>query len=237
MMHPVCETSVRGGSQAQWAGEFLDKWLPEAFQDLASIAHPAPYASNRTLFSEKDPAQGVYLLLEGEVKLSMNSIDGRRLILRIAKKGEILGLASALSGKPYEVTAETLYPCRLAFVTRREFLGILVRHPEMYQTLTEELSRNISAACDQLRTVGLSASVPEKLARLLLDWSETGQTTENGTRLRFSLTHGEIGEFIGASRETVTRTLSLFKTRRLVMFNGSMVTIPNKAALESYARC
>jgi CRP/FNR family transcriptional regulator len=223
-------------TQTQWAGAFLDKWIPAAFQDLASIAHPAPYPADRTLFSEKELPHGVYLVLEGEVKLSINSIDGRRLILRIAKKGEILGLASALSGNPYEATAETLYPCRLAFVGRREFLGILVRHPEVYPTLTEELTRNIAMACETLRTVGLSASAPEKLARLLLDWSENGQTTERGTRLRFSLTHGEVGEFIGASRETVTRTLTLFKTRRLVDFNGSMMTISNKAALENYAR-
>jgi CRP/FNR family transcriptional regulator len=224
-------------AQTQWAGALLDEWIPAAFRDLASVAHPSSYASNRTLFSEKELPHGVYLLLEGEVKLSMNSIDGRRLILRIAKKGEILGLAAALSGKPYEVTAETLYPCKLAFVSRREFLAILVRHPEVYQSLSEELSRDVSAACEQLRTVGLSASVPERLARLLLDWSENGQTTEQGTRLRFSLTHGEIGEFIGASRETVTRTLTLFKTRRLVNFHGSMMTIPSKAALEDYARC
>lgn len=236
-MSTMRDTMSSYGTQTQWAGEFLDKWLPAAFQDLASIAHPSPYEAGRTLFSEKEPPHGVYLVLEGEVKLSMNSIDGRRLILRIAKKGEILGLASALSGNLYEVTAETLYPCRLAFVSRREFLGILVRHPEVYQTLTEELTRNITMACEQLRTVGLSASVPEKLARLLLDWSENGQTTECGTRLRFSLTHGEIGEFIGASRETVTRTLTLFKTRRLVDFHGSMMTIPSKAALENYARC
>jgi CRP/FNR family transcriptional regulator len=222
--------------QTQWVGGFLDKWSPAALQDLTSNAHLAAYTADRTLFSEMEPPQGVYLLLEGEVKLSMNSIDGRRLILRIAKKGEILGLASALSGNPHEATAETVYPCKLAFVGRREFLGILVRHPDVYQTLTEELTRNISAAFEQLRTVGLSASVPEKLARLLLDWSENGQTTERGTRLRFSLTHGEIGEFIGASRETVTRTLTLFKTRRLVDFNGSMMTIPSKAALENYAR-
>jgi CRP/FNR family transcriptional regulator len=92
-------------------------------------------------------------------------------------------------------------------------------------------------ACAQLRSVALSASAPEKLARLLLDFSRNGQSTETGTRFRFSLTHEEIGEFIGTSRETVTRTLSVFKTRRLVAFNGSTLTIPNKTALASYAGC
>jgi CRP/FNR family transcriptional regulator len=224
-------------SKAQWASEFFPTWTPAALQDLASIAHPSSYPENKFLFSEKDQPQGVYLVLDGEVKLSINSSDGRRLILRIARKGEILGLTAVLSGNSYEMTAETLHPCTLVYVPRREFLAILSRHPEAYQSLAEELSRHISKACEQLRTVGLSATVPEKLARLLLDWSQNGQTTEYGTRFHFSLTHGEIGEFIGASRETVTRTLSVFKTRHLVAFHGSTLTIPNKAALENFAHC
>jgi CRP/FNR family transcriptional regulator len=99
------------------------------------------------------------------------------------------------------------------------------------------MSRQFTMACEQLRTVCLSTSAPEKLARLLLDWSENGQTTEFGTRFRFCLTHGEIGEFIGTSRETVTRTLSIFKSRSLIRFQGSTLTIPSRTALESYAGC
>ena len=58
-----------------------------------------------------------------------------------------------------------------------------------------------------------------------------------GTHFRIPLTHGEIGEFIGASRETVTRTLSVFKSWHLVAFHGSTLTIPSKAALESLSHC
>jgi CRP/FNR family transcriptional regulator len=186
---------------------------------------------------ERDQAHGIYFVLEGEIKLSINSADGRRLNLSIARKGEILGLASALFGKEYLMTAETLYPCKLVHLGQRDLQGFLMRHNDAYQTLTQELGRQLSSACDQLRTIGLSSSVPEKLARLLLEWSERGQATEAGTRFRFSLTHEEIGEFIGASRETVTRTLTLFKTRRLVSFQGSTLVIPNRQALESFAHC
>ena len=195
------------------------------------------YAANVIVFSEKEPARGVFVVLEGEVKLSINSSDGRRLSLSIARKGDVLGLSSVLSGNPYEMTAETLYPSKIAPIGRQDFLNFVAQHPEVYQTLMEELSRQYSMACVQLRTVGLASTAPEKLARLLLDWSDTGQTTERGSRLRFSLTHEEIGEFIGASRETVTRTLSVFKSRRLVMFNGSVLTIPNRVALENFAHC
>ncbi len=223
--------------QVERAGEFFKKLSPAAYKDLASLQYPLSYASNVILFSEKEEARGVFVVLEGEVKLSINSSDGRRLSLSIARKGDILGLSSVLSGCPFEMTAETLYPSKIAPIGRQDFLNFVTHHPEVYQTLMEELSRQYSMACVQLRTVGLASTAPEKLARLLLDWSDEGQTTEKGSRLRFSLTHEEIGEFIGASRETVTRTLSVFKSRRLVMFNGSVLTIPNRVALESFAHC
>jgi CRP/FNR family transcriptional regulator len=225
------------GLPNQAGSEFFSKLSIEAVQDLMSIEHPTSYPANMILFSEKDPAQGVFVVLEGEVKLSINSSDGRRLILRIAKRGEILGLDSALSGQASEMTAETLYPCKIARIARRDFLSFMSRHPEAYKIVTEELGRQIGMACAQLRTVALSSSAPEKLARLLLDFSQSGHTTELGTRFRFSLTHEEIGEFIGTSRETVTRTLSAFKTRHLVNFKGSTLTIPSKAALATYAGC
>lgn len=236
-MQTMTDTVRAFGLPNQAGSEFFSKLSIEAVQDLMSIEHPTSYPANMMLFSEKDPAQGVFVVLEGEVKLSINSSDGRRLILRIAKRGEILGLDSALSGQASEMTAETLYPCKIARIARRDFLSFMARHPEAYKIVTEELGRQIGMACAQLRTVALSSSAPEKLARLLLDFSQSGHTTELGTRFRFSLTHEEIGEFIGTSRETVTRTLSAFKTRHLVDFKGSTLTIPSKTALASYAGC
>ncbi|HEX4756804.1 MAG TPA: Crp/Fnr family transcriptional regulator [Terracidiphilus sp.] len=227
--------NVINGSQPRLDGEFFKKLSPEALKDLSAMALPSSYPAGKIVYSERDLTPGIYIILEGDVKLSMNSSDGRRLILRIARKGEILGLASALSGKPSEMTAETLYPAKIAPISRRDFQNFLMRHPKVYQTVTEELSREYNVACEQLRTVGLSNSAPVKLARLLLEWSENGKTNEGGTHFRFPLTHSEIGEFIGASRETVTRTMSVFKSRQLVAFHGSMLTISNRTALESYA--
>jgi CRP/FNR family cyclic AMP-dependent transcriptional regulator len=235
-MEGTYTTSSSCRTQAALTGEFFKKLPPAALQDFQSLQFPSSYAANIVIFSERDTAHGVYVVLEGEIKLSLNSSEGRRLSLAIARKGEILGMASTLAGSPYDVTAETLYPAKVAHIGRREFLNFLTRHPEAYQVVIEELSRSVTKACDQLRTVGLSATAPEKLARLLLDWSDSGQATEcGGRRFRFSMTHEEIGEFIGASRETVTRTLSNFKHRHLVDFKGSMMTIPNRNALANYA--
>jgi CRP/FNR family transcriptional regulator, cyclic AMP receptor protein len=234
------ETTTQNSSlicrnKVQHTGDFFKNWSNAALEDWAAMEHPHSYAADHTLFAEKEEGRGLYVVLDGEIRLSINSSEGRRLSLRIARKGDVLGLSSMLSGSPYEVTAETLYPAKVALIGRREFMGFLSRHPEIYMNVTEELSRHVSMACHQLRTVGLSASAPEKLARLLLEWSENDLSTTSCGRVRFSLTHEEIGEFIGASRETVTRTLSTFKHRRLVSFRGSMLEIPNRMALASYA--
>lgn len=223
-------------SQTLPADEFVGKITAKALNDLMSMVSPLSCPANIVLFSEKALPQRVFMIFEGQVKLSINSSDGKRLILRIARKGEIVGIASALSGNSYEMTAETLCPSKLAPIGRREFLAFLIRHPEAYQTLAEELSSEFSVACEQLRMLGLSTTAPEKLARFLLEWSENGQKTASGTCCQLSLTHDEIGEHIGASRETVTRAMGVFRNLRLITFQGSTLTIPNKTALEIYAR-
>lgn len=234
-MKTMSNEAKSSASQAQEAGDFFNHLSPETLRGLEALQHASSYPANYVFLAENDTPQGIYLVLDGEVKLSVNSRDGRRLTLRIARKGELIGLASALSGTPCEMTAETVYPAKLAFIPRREFLSLLGHSPELNHAVTMELSHHYAMICEQLRIVALSSSAPEKLARLLLEQSRNGQMTESGMRFHFSFTHAEIGEFIGTSRETVTRTLTAFKTRRLVNFNGATFTIPNRAALETYA--
>jgi len=213
------------------SGYFCDLPAP-ALKDLSAVRMGSVYPEGAVLFVEKQEPRGVFLLCEGEVKLSISSSAGKTLILRIAKPGEILGLMPVLSGTPYEVTAETLHPCQIAYLNREDFLRLINKHPEIMERSLAHLSALYSGACEQLRTVGLSGSAPEKMARLLLEWSSNGKTTQEGTQLTVPLTHEEIAEFIGSTRETVTRTLSDFKSKKLVTIHGSTMTIRNISALE-----
>jgi len=222
-----CETcSVRN------AGFFCQQ-PPAALKDFNAVRSSATFPGGAVLFLEKQDPRGVFVLCAGEVKLSISSSAGKTLILRIAKPGEILGLMAVLGNTPYEVTAETLHSCQVAFIRRDDFMNLLSKHPEMHQSVIRQLTTLYSGACEQLRTVGLSASAPEKVARLLLDWSANGVKTRAGTQIKMPLTHEEIAEFVGTTRETVTRTLSDFKSKRLVTVQGSTMTIPDRTALET----
>jgi CRP/FNR family transcriptional regulator len=217
------------------AAGFFCQLPPAAVKDFDAIKSTATYPKGALLFMERQDARGVFVLCEGEVKLSISSSEGKTLIMRVAKAGEILGLMAALAGSPYEVTAETIHPCQIAFVRREDFLRFVAKHPEASQGVVKQISSQYQGACEQLRTVGLATSAQEKLARLLLTWSAGMQQTREGTQIKVPLTHEEIAEFIGTTRETVTRTLSDFKVRRLVAIHGSTLMIPSRAALESFA--
>jgi CRP/FNR family transcriptional regulator, cyclic AMP receptor protein len=217
-------------------GEFFKALSAAALADLEPLLAPSNYPSNISIFSETQPTTGIYVVLDGEVKLSINSSEGRRLAFHIAKAGEVLGLSATLSGGAYEMTADTLYPAKIAHISRQVFMQFLSRHLDVYMIVTREISRSFNLACEQLRMVGLSTSVHERLARLLLVWSDESDKKADGARCRLSMTHEEIGEFIGASRETVTRTLSIFKNQKLVAQHGCTITIPSRNALETYAR-
>jgi CRP/FNR family transcriptional regulator, cyclic AMP receptor protein len=215
--------------------EFFQSLTPQALKDFDAMKSSSVYPEGAVLFLEKQDARGVFVLCDGEVKLTVSSSEGKTLILRIAKPGEILGLMATLSSQPYELTAETLRPCQVAFIRRDEFLRFVAKHPAATHGIVKQLTSNYHSACEQLKTVGLSSSAPEKLARLLLGWSAGAEQTKLGARITLPLTHQEIADFIGSSRETVTRTLSDFRSRHLVTVKGSTVLIADRPALVACA--
>jgi CRP/FNR family transcriptional regulator len=207
----------------------------EAQTHFDSLKRVFDCAEHTILFIEDEFPTDVLLLLEGRVKLSVNSSAGRRLVLGISQPGETLGLAASLFGSRFDTTAETLCRCKLASIECNAYLDFLARYPAAYKNVARELCVDRTRAHDQLRTLVLPPNAPARLARLLLEWCCDGQKTDQGTQLSCSYTHGEIGEFIGASRETVTRIFSSFKYQDLVRSKGSTLIISNMRALEIYA--
>lgn len=208
--------------------------LPSAaMKKLAAITSPASYPKGATLFVEGQTPRGVFIICNGRVKLSTSSADGKTLILKIADPGEVLGLAETVSGKPYQATADVLEPAQANFIAKADFLNFLREHGEPALRVAQQLSENYHFALSEMRTIGLSHSAAEKLARFLLDWSADKEKEEGEIRLKLTLTHEEIAQMIGASRETVTRLFANFKRKQLLQVKGSTVVIRDRAALKS----
>lgn len=219
------------------AENFFCALSPESRRDLDLLKHSTSYPEGALVFVEGQAARGVYIVCQGKAKLMTTNRDGKTLILKIAQPGEILGLQSVMSGQAHELTAETLQPCQLAFIAREDFLRFLKGHGDACLHAAQHVSRECQSAYDSIRSLGLSHSVSERLAHLLLQWAAEGTASNGVTRSKTSLTHEEIAQLIGSSRETVTRLLSEFRKRKIAELNGSTLLVLDRAKLEALAAC
>lgn len=199
------------------------------------LKHLLSYPAGTTIFAEGQTCQGIYILWQGEVKLAMSNAEGRTLILGVSSPGEILGLQECLNGETYSLTLETTAPSEVAFVLRQNFLNFLNEHGDARQLTNQQLISDCRAAHDLIRTIGLSQSIHERLARVFLQWAKGSRFIDGSYRINVGFTHDEIGQLIGVRRETVSRTLSHLKKLGIAEFSGATLVIHNKATLERLA--
>jgi len=196
------------------------------------------YPRGSVLFVEGQLARGIYILHEGRVKVSIASAEGKKLVMRIAEHGDLLGMNATLTGKPYAATAETLDRCRLEFIPREALFTLLAQDHRGYAGVAQALSRKLSSIVEHTRLLFLSQCASEKVARLLVRWcDEHGKITANGIQVGSGLTHEDIAQMICSSRETVTRVLSEFRRKRIVSLVDNTIFVLNRKALEDEARC
>jgi CRP/FNR family transcriptional regulator len=128
---------------------------PESLKAFDEIKMPASYPRGAALFAEGRPVRGIYLLCDGRAKLSICAENGKRLTLRIAGPGEVLGLGASMSGTPYEVTAELLDNTRVVFVRRKELLKFLRENPAVCLQVVRMLSQDLHGAYERVRSIAL----------------------------------------------------------------------------------
>jgi len=216
------------------ADNFFCELPGEQLREFESLKYSTVFPKGAMLFVEGQSPRGVFMLCSGRVKLTTCSGEGKALITQVAEAGELLGLSATVSGRPYEVTAETLAPCQVNFVRREDFLRFMNRNGSACFRAAEHLSHNYHNTHEQVRSLGLSHSASEKMAKLLLEWcARTGKESERGIQLKLTLTHEEIAQIIGSSRETVTRLLGEFKRKQIIYVKGSTLIIRNKPALDA----
>lgn len=205
----------------------------EGIEELSRITFSSVYPKGSVLFVEGERPRGVYIVCSGKVKLTASSSEGKTLIVKIAEEGEVLGMSSCILDKQYEVSAETLEPCQVNFIKKEDFIKFITENVEACMHTAEQLSNRYHDAQKEIRTYGLAQTTAERLARLILDWAETkGERTNTGIRINVLLTHEEIAQMIGTSRETVTRLFSDLKKKKIIEVKGAAVYVKDLEKLE-----
>ena len=204
---PVIQSA--NASNGCCAATFFDGLKPSS-QAFERLAREVSFPAEALLFVEGQPSQAVMIVVSGQVKLSTASSDGHTVVVRIAGPGEVLGLSAAVVGRPCDLTAEALQSCRMKVIPRESFRQWLRANPELAFRIAQELADEYNNTCHQLRTMLLSHTATQRLARTLLQFARNARPG-NEARVPLSLTHQQIAEIIGSSRETVTRLLASFR--------------------------
>ncbi|HYM75906.1 MAG TPA: Crp/Fnr family transcriptional regulator [Candidatus Dormibacteraeota bacterium] len=213
--------------------EFFCGVSREVLQSLNHVSYKNTLPAGAILFVEGQAPRGMFIVCSGKVNLSTTSRDGKNLILKTAQAGEAIGLAAAISGMPYETTAETATPCQLNFVDRKHFMELMATHSEIGVHTAQHLSRDYQTAYRDLHGLVLTRSSEGKLARLLLSQARGSEMDTAAPCRTAPMTHEEMAQRIGSSRETVTRLLATLRRRQLIRLDGPGLVIRDRIRLEA----
>lgn len=183
-----------------------------------------------------DPGDKVFLLKTGQVKLSRISDEGKELTIAILNPGDIFGELEVLDDSPRDAMAEALEDTSFCVMRREDFESLLKRRPDLTVKLTKLIGLRLKRIENRVEDL-VFKDVPSRLAGLLLQLSqEFGVKEERGLRLRTKVTHQEMANLIGSTRETVTATLGDFKRAGLVELDGHQIIIKNTQGLAGLSR-
>jgi CRP/FNR family transcriptional regulator len=226
----MCESCL----SCPWRDDsFFCQLDPNTLKAFDAITFANVYPEGTLLFAEGEPPRGLFILCYGAAKLTISSGAGKKLITRRVAPGDALGLASVLSGNPYKSTAETVTPSQLKFIKRDDFVRFMGEYRDVSFNIARQLIEECESDADQIRALGLANSAAEKLAYLLLSWcDESGRQAASGIRIPVPMTHEEISQTIGTSRETVSRLLKSFKEKKILTVRGSSMTVHRRDELE-----
>jgi CRP/FNR family transcriptional regulator, dissimilatory nitrate respiration regulator len=215
---------------------YLFAGLPEAdLEPLARMSVRKNFPRGATIFWEGKEAQGFYILIAGQIKLVKSSPDGKEYIIRLVGEKETFAEAAVFGEIPYPVTAIALEDCQTIFFPKAPFLSHLAATPALARNMLATLSRLMFHLTQQLEDLSLK-EVSARLARYILERCQnTHGEIAKGLYCELPTTKTQLAAYLGTISETLSRTLSRFKSLGLIEVDKGKITILDPVALQKMA--
>lgn len=197
-------------------------------QELERIVRMQAVTKRQPLYRPGDPSRHVYLLTQGRIKLTHIGAGGNVVTLEILEPGDVFGELEALERGPRETAAEALDHAMIAVIPWEDFRNYLAGHPTINFKLTQLIGARLKRTHSRIEDL-VCRNVAARLAHLLLELSQS----EASRGVRTTLTHQEMANLIGCTRETVSNTLGRFRNQGLIRLNGRTVTIVEEKGLST----
>jgi CRP/FNR family cyclic AMP-dependent transcriptional regulator len=198
---------------------------PSQLAELARVARRFNYARDETIFFQEDDGDTFYVILSGQVKVSVTSPEGQEAILVMLDAGEGFGEFALLDDQPRSATIEATQPTEVLSLRKDDFRRLLRQMPDIAIALLKVLTKRLRDT-DQLVQDAAFLDVGDRLAKKLLFLMEThGRTVPQGIELGLKLTQQDLASMIGATRESVNKQLGAFRDRGIVAVDRQRIII------------
>ena len=193
---------------------------PLVLDDLAVAFRPTAWQRGEFIVREADPAQNVYVLVEGRVKFIQETDDGREVILHLIPSGEIFGVEGLWAGKTCRASAVAMDRATVLGIAVPTLMALLARHPSLTLAFLQVLGRRLrdtEARVRDLQTEQVEGRIARAVLRLV---HRMGRKTSEGIDVGVRLTRQDLAELSGTTLSTASRTLSawsrdgVIRTRR-----------------------
>ncbi len=201
--------------------------------DIESFIQPIFIKKKQTAYRPGDPSDSIYIIRSGRVKVGKTTEDGREIILNMLKKGDVFGEMAFLEDGSRDSFAEGLEDTYLYVITKSDLLKLIKRRPAITYRLTKIIGERRKEAERNMESI-LYKGVRERLAGLLIRLSEDyGINDSRGKLLRIKITHQDLANLIGSSRETVSLTLGDFRREGFIDINDRKIIIREADSLST----
>ena len=191
------------------------------------------YAAGETIFLMGAPGDSMMAVLNGSVRISVPSPEGKEIVLTILQPKEVFGEIALLDGKERTADARAMTACTLAVLERREVLSFLQRYPQVWPKIVEVLCNRLRNTDQHIAELAL-LELPARLAKCLLRLANDEEGANNA-RIEIQLSQRELGNLCGATRESINKCLRGWQRRGIVEIEESLVRVANRTALEELA--
>ncbi len=188
------------------------------------------YKKGSIVFQEGNRTNGFFCVNSGILKMYKTGIDGKEQIIRFAKKGDIMGYRSILSGEAACTTAKVLEDAVLCFIPSKTLFNLVKTNSEFSMELIQRTAHELGDANKYIMNIA-QKTVRERLAEILLLLKDTFDMDSSGV-LQINLTREELANIVGTATESVIRLLSEFKQDKLIALNGRKIALLDVKGLE-----
>jgi len=207
--------------------------LTEAeFKSLEHIFVLRSYRKNQVIFLEEDTGNYMYVVIAGKIKITKSTAGGKETLLAIHRAGDFFGEMALLDGKTSPATVSAIEDCKIASVGKSDFNNLLMRNEKIVHQIIQVLCARLRQVWGQIQSLNYSSADSRIRSGILQLAKRHGVPDTRGIIVDLKITHQELAEMVGTSRETVTRTVARLQKQGIILIDARRIIVLDAKSLD-----